>query len=136
MDDPRTRPDCLRSRLLERHASGCGFDPGDARPGPDLSLCTTWRNHLEVRVAGSKRGHDSMVVPHFAVWSLHSKNAVWTPLWRPGCGNRLDGMDGDLCDDCVSWRRLERGKHCSGEFAVTKPEGLSDAFQRGSAVHK
>jgi hypothetical protein len=46
----------------------------------------------------------------------------WTYLRHPGRGDRLDGMDGTLCHDRLSWRGLERGKHSNAEFVMTKGE--------------
>ena len=123
MDDSRIRAFPLDSRLLEHHASGCGIDPGDVRPSLDLSLCTTERNNLEVGFARSKRGDHSLVGGHFDVWSLRAKDAGWTYLRHACRGDWLDGVDGTLCDDRLSWRCLERGKYSNGEFVMTKEEG-------------
>jgi hypothetical protein len=115
-DQSRIRPVCSGSRLLEHHASDRRLDSGDARPGLDLPLCTTARNHLEIRFARSKRSDDSLVGPHFDVWGLRPQDAVWTCLWHPRRGDRVDGLAAALCDDRLSWRGLERRKRSNSEF--------------------
>ncbi len=122
LDDSRIRPVPLGSWLLEHPASGCGVDSGDVRLGLDLSHCTTERNDLAVGFARSRRGDDSLVVLHFDVWSLRPKDGVWTYLRHPCGSDRLDGVDGTLCNDRLSRRRLERRKHSNGEFVMTKEE--------------
>ncbi len=93
--------------------SGLGNDRGDDRPGLDLSRCATGRNDLEFRPSRSGSGDDSVVGHQFAAWTLRPKYAVRTCLQRCGCGDRLDGVDGILCDDRLSGCSLECRKCCT-----------------------
>ena len=116
MDNPKFRALSFGSRVLDRDASGPRRDPDNARPGLDLSRCTTSRNDLEVCSAWSSCGCDSMVGRQSTIWNLRSEDAVWPCLRWAGRCDRFDGVDGVLCNDRFSWRGLERRKHLSTTF--------------------
>jgi hypothetical protein len=59
-----------------------------------------------------------VVGPQFAVWNLRSEDPVWACLWWPGRGDRLDGVDGDLCNPRLCWCGLELRKCSSGRFRL------------------
>jgi len=107
VDDSRIRRISGDSWLLELHASVIGNDHGDGRAGPDLSCCATGRDDLEVRPAWSGSGDGRVVGRELAVWNLRPKDALRTCVWRGSCGDRLDGVDGVLCDDRLPWCCLE-----------------------------
>jgi len=67
---------------------------------------TTWRSVLPGAAAATILWWGRQ----FAVWSLRPQNALRANLWRSCSGVRLDGVDGVLCDDRLSWRCLERGE--------------------------
>jgi hypothetical protein len=70
-------------------------------------------NDLEFGSSRSGSGDDSVVGCQFAVWNLRPKGTVRTRLRWSGGGDRLDGVDGVLCDDRLSWCGLECGKSCT-----------------------
>src|SRR5207248_2237449 len=115
----------VSSWLLERHASGLGDGPGDARPNLDLSCCAEALNDLAFGSARGGCSDDSVVGRQSAIWSLCPQDALWTRLQRACRGVRLDGVDGVLCDDCLSWRGLERGKfhwqNCRAGVRISLP---------------
>lgn len=65
-------------------------------------------NNPEVRIARSQRGDESLVAPHFDIWNLRQKNAVWASLRHPRRGDPCDGVDGVVRYDHLSWRVVER----------------------------
>jgi hypothetical protein len=68
---------------------------------------------VEFRFARSdgSDGSDDFVVGHqFAVWNLRPAHEVWACLRRACGGDRIDGLDGVLCDARFCGCGLERRK--------------------------
>jgi hypothetical protein len=121
MDESR-RPVFVASWLLDGRASGRVDGAGDICTGPDLSNCATQRDDVEFRFAWSDGSDDSVVEHQFAVWNLRSAHEVWTCLRRACCGDRIDGVDGVLCDDRLCGCGLERRRRSmiSGQGLVKR----------------
>ena len=98
------------SQLFDRHTSSLGDDSGDICVGLDLSCCATSTNNLEVRSAQRARHNNSVVRRQFAIWNLSSEDPIRPCLRWLRRSDRLDGMDGDLCNASLCWCGFELGK--------------------------
>ena len=106
------------SQLFDRHASSHGDDSGNVCPCLDLSCCATRVNNLEVRSARSGWRDNPVVGRQFAIRNLRSEDPIWACLRWLGRGDRIDGMDGNLCDAFLCWCGLELRKCYSGRLRL------------------
>jgi hypothetical protein len=83
-----------------------------ARPGT-----TTWRSALPGAAAAT-----ILLRRQLALWNLRPEDELWTCIRWIGSGDRLNGVDGALCDDRISRCSMERRKRCptAGNFAVAQ----------------
>src|SRR5258708_20090274 len=56
-----------------------------------------------------------------AFWNIRPEDAIWSCLRRAGRDDRLDGVDGALCDDRLPWGGPERTKRSTGPLNGTPP---------------
>ena len=80
MDNSRSRSVSVGPWLLDRHASGVGDGAGDARPGFDLSGCSTARGDLEIRSAGRGCGDDSVVGTQL-LFGIYVRKTQYGPVY-------------------------------------------------------